>query len=87
MPTGLARHEMGPWARAWAVAAARGRARPDTVDHSAVPGPARSLPGLAGLEPGPGRAAQMDIYSGAQLKYHRVQQFAAPFDHSYSSVR
>jgi hypothetical protein len=42
VPSGLARHEMGPWAPAWAVAAVRGQAWPDTVDHSAGPGPARS---------------------------------------------
>jgi hypothetical protein len=40
---GRAKHETSPWARAWAVNAACGPARHDTVERHAGPGRARSL--------------------------------------------
>ena len=66
MPTGLAHQKkMGSWARAWAVAAVGGQARPGPVNYSVGPSPARSWPGLVGPEPelGPSWAARLDIYS------------------------
>jgi hypothetical protein len=46
---GLARHETGPRAWAWAVAIARGLARHDMGECSAGLGPARNLAGHPGL--------------------------------------
>jgi len=60
--SGLARHETGPRARAWAAGRARGLARHGPTWDWAGLGMARLRAGQAGLVLGPGRAARIAIY-------------------------
>ena len=66
--SGLARHETGLRARAWAVGRARGLARHGPTLYWAGPGTARLRAGQAGLVLGPGRAARMAIYTKHRIK-------------------
>ena len=52
--SGLARHETGPRARAWAAGRARGLARHGPTLYWAGPGTAKSGPGRARARAGPG---------------------------------
>ena len=66
--SGLARHETGPRARAWAAGRARGLAWHGPTLYWAGPGTARLRAGQAGLVLGPGRAARMAIYTKHRIK-------------------
>ena len=84
--SGLAWHETGPRARAWAASRARGLARHGPTLYWAGPGTARLRAGQAGFVLGPGRVARMAIYKRECLSSTIFRRSSAePYASSISS--